>query len=75
MDADGILNVSAKDKETGKARSIEIKGSSGLDEDEVERMVREAAEQVAKGESYGQLTTVRHRAEATCTRHANCLKI
>ena len=65
MDADGILNVSAKDKETGKARSIEIKGSSGLDEDEVERMVREAAEQVAKGESHSQLTTVRHRAEAT----------
>ena len=38
IDANGILNVSAKDLATGKEQSIEIKGSTGLDKDEVERM-------------------------------------
>ena len=42
IDANGILNVSAKDKETGKEQSIVIKASSGLSEEEVERMVKDA---------------------------------
>ena len=44
IDANGILNVSAKDKATGKAQSIVIKASSGLWEDEIERMVKDAEE-------------------------------
>ena len=42
IDANGILNVSAKDKGTGKAANIVIKGSSGLSEAEIERMIQEA---------------------------------
>ncbi|MGE3182412.1 MAG: molecular chaperone DnaK [Phycisphaerae bacterium] len=42
IDANGILNVSAKDKKTGKEQSIEIKSSSGLSEDEIQRMVKDA---------------------------------
>lgn len=42
IDADGILNVSAKDKGTGKEQSIVIKSSGGLSEDEIEKMVRDA---------------------------------
>jgi len=44
IDADGILNVSAKDKGSGKEESIEIKSSSGLDEEDIEQMVDEAEE-------------------------------
>ncbi len=44
IDANGIVNVSAKDKGTGKEQSITIKSSSGLEEDEIENMVREAEE-------------------------------
>ena len=43
IDANGILNVSAKDKGTGKVQSIRIEASSGLSEDEVKRMKEEAA--------------------------------
>ena len=42
IDANGILNVSAKDKATGKEQKIVIKASSGLNEDEIKRMVRDA---------------------------------
>lgn len=42
IDADGILNVSGKDKGTGKEQSIVIKSSGGLSEDEIEKMVRDA---------------------------------
>ena len=42
IDANGILNVSAKDLGTGKEQSIEIKASSGLSEQEVQRMVKDA---------------------------------
>jgi len=44
IDANGILNVSAKDKGTGKEQSIKIQASSGLSEDEIERMKKEAQE-------------------------------
>ncbi len=47
IDANGILNVSAKDKGTGKEQSIRIEASSGLSEDEIERMKREAKENEA----------------------------
>ena len=42
IDANGILNVSAKDKATGKEQRIVIKASSGLSEDEINRMVSDA---------------------------------
>jgi molecular chaperone DnaK len=42
IDADGILNVSAKDKGTGKEQNIVIKSSGGLSEDDIEKMVRDA---------------------------------
>jgi len=42
LDANGILNVSAKDKATGKEQSIVIKASSGLSDEEIEKMVRDA---------------------------------
>ena len=51
IDANGILNVSAKDKATGKQQSIVIKASSGLSEEEIQRMVRDA-EMLAKGVYY-----------------------
>jgi molecular chaperone DnaK len=47
IDANGILSVSAKDKGTGKEQSIKIQASSGLSEDEIERMKREAEENAA----------------------------
>lgn len=42
IDANGIMNVSAKDKSTGKAQSITIKSSGGLSDSDIDRMVREA---------------------------------
>jgi len=42
IDANGILTVSATDKATGKAQEIKISGSSGLDESEIEKMVKDA---------------------------------
>ncbi|YCJ94577.1 MAG: molecular chaperone DnaK [Candidatus Karelsulcia muelleri] len=48
IDANGILNVSAKDKSTGKEQSIRIQASSGLSQNEIERMKREAQENAEK---------------------------
>jgi molecular chaperone DnaK len=48
IDANGILNVSAKDKGTGKEQSIRIEASSGLTDDEIEKMKNEAKENEAK---------------------------
>ena len=42
LDANGILNVAAKDKNTGKEQSIVIKASSGLSDDDIEKMVKDA---------------------------------
>lgn len=42
IDANGILNVSAKDKSTNKAQSVTVRSSGGLSESEIEKMVREA---------------------------------
>jgi molecular chaperone DnaK len=48
IDADGILNVSAKDKATGKEQSIRIEASSGLNEEEIEKMRKAAREHAAE---------------------------
>ena len=64
IDANGILNVSAKDKATGKEQSIVIKASSGLSDDEVEAMVRDAEAHADEDKKFQELVTARNTAEA-----------
>jgi molecular chaperone DnaK len=63
IDANGILNVSAKDKATGKEQSIVIKASSGLADDEIERMVKDAEEHAEEDRKFDQLVTARNQAD------------
>jgi molecular chaperone DnaK len=63
IDANGILNVLATDKATGKSHNIEIKGSSGLSEDEIERMKRDAEAHADEDKAKRELVEVRNRAE------------
>ena len=63
IDANGILNVSAKDKATGKEQSIVIKASSGLSDDEVEKMVQEAAAHADEDRKFEDLVQARNQAE------------
>jgi molecular chaperone DnaK len=64
IDANGILNVSAKDKATGKEQKIVIKASSGLSEDEIKRMVRDAEAHAAEDAKFRELADARNQAEA-----------
>lgn len=64
IDANGILNVSAKDKATGKEQSIVIKASSGLSDEEVEKMVRDAEENAEEDKKFQQLISARNTAES-----------
>jgi molecular chaperone DnaK len=64
LDANGILTVTAKDKDTNKEAKIEIKGSSGLDTAEVERMRREAEAHAAEDRKRVELIEARNQAEA-----------
>jgi molecular chaperone DnaK len=64
IDANGILNVSAKDKATGKEQKIVIKASSGLNEDEIKRMVRDAEAHAAEDAKFRELADARNQAEA-----------
>jgi molecular chaperone DnaK len=64
IDANGILNVSAKDKATGKEQKIVIKASSGLADDEIERMVADAEANAADDEKFRELVDVRNQADA-----------
>merc|ERR1719223_1006184 len=63
IDADGILNVSAKDKHTGKEQNIVIRSSGGLSEKEIEDMVRDAEENAAKDEERKALVEARNEVE------------
>lgn len=63
IDANGILHVSAKDKATGKAQSIKIQASSGLSEDEVKKMMRDAEEHAAEDRKFHELVTARNQAD------------
>ncbi|MBL3601390.1 MAG: molecular chaperone DnaK [gamma proteobacterium endosymbiont of Lamellibrachia anaximandri] len=63
IDANGILNVSAKDKATGKEQSIVIKASSGLSDDEVDRMVKDAEAHADEDRQFQELATVRNQAD------------
>ena len=64
IDANGILNVSAKDKATNKEQSIVIKASSGLSDDEVERMVKDAEAHAEEDKKFQQLVQARNGADA-----------
>lgn len=64
IDANGILNVSAKDKATGKEQNITIKASSGLSEDEVERMVKDAEAHAEEDRKMRELVETRNQADA-----------
>ncbi|MBH1970763.1 molecular chaperone DnaK [Moraxellaceae bacterium AER2_44_116] len=63
IDANGILNVSAKDKGTGKAQSIVIKANSGLSEDEIQQMVRDAEANAEEDKKFGELVDARNQAD------------
>jgi molecular chaperone DnaK len=64
IDADGILNVTAKDKATGKSSSIEIKDTSRLTETEIERMTKDAAEHAAEDAKRLEEVETRNQADA-----------
>ena len=63
IDANGILNVSAKDKATGKEQSIIIKASSGLSDDEVDRMVKDAEAHADEDRKLTELVSARNHAD------------
>ena len=63
IDANGILHVSAKDKATGKEQSIRITASSGLNEDEIEKMVQDAEANAEADKKFEALVTARNTAE------------
>ncbi|MGB5589075.1 MAG: molecular chaperone DnaK, partial [Gammaproteobacteria bacterium] len=64
IDANGILNVSAKDKATGKEQTIVIKASSGLSDDEIEQMVKDAEAHAADDQKFRELVETRNQADA-----------
>ena len=63
IDANGILNVSAKDKATGKEQSIVIKASSGLSDDEVEKMIKDAEAHAGEDKKLRELVDARNAAD------------
>ena len=64
IDANGIVHVSAKDKGTGKEQSVTISGGSGLDKDEIDRMVKEAQSHEAEDKKRREEVDTRNQAEA-----------
>jgi molecular chaperone DnaK len=63
IDANGILNVGAKDKATGKQQSIVIKASSGLSDDEIEQMVKDAESHAEEDKKFHDLVAARNQAD------------
>ncbi|MBD1577366.1 MULTISPECIES: molecular chaperone DnaK [Vibrio] len=63
LDADGILNVSAKDKATGKEQKITIQASGGLSDEEIEKMVQEAEANKEEDKKFEELVTTRNQAD------------
>ncbi len=64
IDANGIMNVSAKDKATGKEQKIIIKASSGLSDDEIDRMVQDAESHADEDRAFRELVDVRNQADS-----------
>ncbi len=65
IDANGIIHVSAKDKKNGKEQRVEIKGGSGLTEEEIQQMVRDAEANREEDKKFHELVTARNMADAT----------
>jgi molecular chaperone DnaK len=63
IDANGILNVSAKDKATNKSQSIVVKANSGLTEDEIKRMVKDAEAHAEEDRKFNELITARNQGD------------
>ncbi len=63
LDANGIMHVSAKDKATGKEQSIQIKASSGLSDEEINKMVKDAEEHAEEDRKFHELIDVRNQAD------------
>lgn len=63
IDADGILHVSAKDKNSGREQNITIKASSGLNEEEIQKMVRDAEANAEADRKFEELVQVRNQAD------------
>ncbi len=74
IDANGILNVTAKDKATGKENRVTIQGSSGLNKDEVERMKRDAESNAAEDEKRFELASARNQADQVIHQTEKILK-
>jgi molecular chaperone DnaK len=74
IDANGILNVSAKDKATAKEQKIVIKASSGLSEDEIKRMVRDAESHAEEDRKFRELVESRNKADALVHQTEKSLK-
>ncbi len=65
IDANGILNVSAKDKASGKSQTVKIEASTNLSKDEIERLKKEAAEHASEDAKKKELVDLRNQAEST----------
>ena len=63
LDANGILNVSAKDKNTGKEQSIVIKASSGLSDDDIEKMIKDAEANAEEDKKFEDLVKTKNNAD------------
>ncbi len=74
IDANGIMHVSAKDKATGKEQKIEIKAGSGLSDEEVERMVRDAEAHAEDDRKFHELVTARNNADSVVHATRSSLK-
>jgi molecular chaperone DnaK len=74
IDANGILNVSARDKATGKEQKIVIKASSGLSEDEIKRMVKDAESHAEEDRKFRELVESRNKADALVHQTEKALK-
>jgi len=74
IDANGILNVTAKDKATGREQEITITGSGQLSEDDVNRMVRDAEQYAEEDQKFEELAQARNRADQLSYQLENTLK-
>jgi molecular chaperone DnaK len=74
IDANGIMHVSATDKATGKEQKIEIKAGSGLSDDEIDKMVRDAEAHAEEDRKFHELVTTRNNADAIAHATRSSLK-
>ena len=74
INADGIMNISAKDKGTGKSQSIQIKADSGLSDEEIEQMVRDAETNAEADKKFAELANSRNEADGRIAAVQKALK-